>query len=247
MNDGYLGANGAYSHVVKATYVGTKFAEYSNEMVAAKVLRSDSIDTGALGRFMDTLLTVSNKSLVRVLGAQSTPPPSTVVMEIMQTSLQKYLKDKGALRLAHVKIVAKGVAAGISYLHSLAPPRPHGGLSSKNVFLNNMSQRNPRKWEIKLGDYFLTELTPRGSVSAERYAAPELKENNTPTLESDIYSFGILLIEMYTNTIPEDFSSREVLTDIDSEELVQLIRICTAKSVAKRPSISEVITKLEEL
>ena len=232
---------------MKATYVGDKFPEYKNQVVAAKVLRSNSINIDALGQFMDTLLTVSSKSLVRVVGAQCTPPPPTVVMEMMQTSLQKHLKDKGALRMLHVRIIAKGVAAGLSYLHSLDPPQPHGGLSSKNVFLNNVSQKNPRKWEIKLGDYFLTSLTPCGSVSAQRYAAPELKETNTPTLESDIYSFGILLVEMYTNTVPEDLSSREVLTDIDSEELVQLIRNCTAKSVAKRPSISEVIAKLEDL
>ena len=242
-----LGENGKFSCVLKATYIGNKLTEHHDKIVAAKQIERDSVTIASVSRFIESTLTVSDKTLVRVLGAQCNPLPAHIIMEMMGTSLKKRLDEKGAFRTQHVKIVAKGIAAGLAYLHNLPTPRPHGGLSSSNVLLNIVS-RNPSTWEIKLADYFLTELIPSGSVSGERYAAPELKTKKTPTLKSDIYSFGILLVEMYTNTVPQNPSSlREELNEIDNNNLVQLIKQCTDKLEANRPSIAVVDSKLDDL
>ena len=86
------------------------------------------------------------------------------------------------------------------------------------------------------------------NFSGECYAAPELKTKKMPTLKSDIFSFGILLVEMYTNTIPQNPSSlREVLKEIDNNNLVQLIKQCTDKLEANRPSIAVVDSKLDDI
>lgn len=243
----FLGQNGKFSCVLKARYIGDKLTGYHDNTVAAKQIERDSVTIESVSRFIESALTVSDKTLVRVLGAQCNPLPAHIILEMMDTSLKKRLNEKGAFRTQHVKVVAKGVAAGLAYLHNLPSPRPHGGLSSSNVLLNIVSEK-PRTWEIKLADYFLKELIPRGSVSGEHYAAPELKIKKMPTLKSDIYSFGILLVEMYTNTIPQDPSSLgDVLKEVDNNNLVQLVKQCTDKLETNRPSIDVVDSKLDEL
>ena len=147
--------------MLKATYIGDKLTEYHDKIVAAKQIERDSVTIASVSRFIESALTVSDKTLVRVLGAQCSPLPAHIIMEMMGTSLKKRLDEKGAFRTQHVKLVAKGVATGLAYLPN---PKPHGGLSSSNVLLNIVS-RNPSTWEIKLADYFLKELIPSGSVS----------------------------------------------------------------------------------
>ena len=79
------------------------------------------------------------------------------------------------------------------------------------------------------------------------YAAPE---SNTPALQSpkmDIYSFGVLLIEMCTCEFPAPERRPDLIESIQYPRLVALIRQCLNEDRNQRPTAVQVIEYLRTL
>ncbi|XWS24601.1 hypothetical protein CRYUN_Cryun28dG0117200 [Craigia yunnanensis] len=96
--------------------------------------------------------------------------------------------------------IAVGAARGIEYLHCKAnPPVIYRDLKSANILLDN--DFNP-----KLSDFGLAKLGPVGDnthvstrvMGTYGYCAPEYAMSGKLTLKSDIYSFGVVLLELIT-------------------------------------------------
>ncbi|KAF6160737.1 hypothetical protein GIB67_035938 [Kingdonia uniflora] len=92
--------------------------------------------------------------------------------------------------------IAEDLATGLVYLHQ-NPGLTHGNLKSSNVLLGS-------DFESCLTDYGLTpfrspESLDEASASSLFYRAPECQDPRRPsTQQSDIYSFGVLLLELLT-------------------------------------------------
>lgn len=96
--------------------------------------------------------------------------------------------------------IAVGAARGLEYLHCKAdPPVIYRDLKSANILLDN--DFNP-----KLSDFGLAKLGPVGEnthvstrvMGTYGYCAPEYAMSGKLTLKSDIYSFGVVLLELIT-------------------------------------------------
>lgn len=96
--------------------------------------------------------------------------------------------------------IAVGSAKGLEYLHCKAnPPVIYRDLKSANILLDN--DFNP-----KLSDFGLAKLGPVGDnthvstrvMGTYGYCAPEYAMSGKLTLKSDIYSFGVVLMELIT-------------------------------------------------
>lgn len=96
--------------------------------------------------------------------------------------------------------IACGSARGLEYLHCKAdPPVIYRDLKSANILLD--SEFNP-----KLSDFGLAKLGPVGDnthvstrvMGTYGYCAPEYAMSGKLTLKSDIYSFGVVLLELIT-------------------------------------------------
>ncbi|XP_031122972.1 probable serine/threonine-protein kinase PBL21 [Ipomoea triloba] len=96
--------------------------------------------------------------------------------------------------------IAAGAARGLEYLHCTAnPPVIYRDLKSSNILLDE--EFNPR-----LSDFGLAKLGPVGDnthvstrvMGTYGYCAPEYAMSGKLTLKSDIYSFGVVLLELLT-------------------------------------------------
>ncbi|PIA46743.1 hypothetical protein AQUCO_01500352v1 [Aquilegia coerulea] len=96
--------------------------------------------------------------------------------------------------------VALGAARGLEYLHCAAnPPVIYRDLKSANILLDN-------DFHPRLSDFGLAKLGPVGDrthvstrvMGTYGYCAPEYAMSGKLTLKSDIYSFGVVLLELIT-------------------------------------------------
>ena len=200
-------------------------------------------------REMAVAARVSHPNLLRFMGAKL-EGGMAILTELMPNSLRG-LVDRGhsnpehRLSREHIISIATDVACALNYLHHMTPdPIIHRDLSSANVLL----QPTPNGgWLAKVSDYgsanFQRQLRTENPGSPV-YAAPE---SHNPALQSpkmDIYSFGVLLVEMCTCQFPVPERRAELIDTIEQPRLVQLIRQCLNDDRDRRPTAAQLIDLL---
>ena len=255
-HDDSIGGNEKYSWVIKATYSCTE-----ELAVAAKSLNMYAcINNENLTRYLEAVhcSKVDHKNILRILGAYVDGTVVRIIMDVMPTSLRKHLDENGALEDMQLKCIACGIVDGLQYLHSdkTSLGLAHGGLSSNNVLLD-ASDLDERKWVVKLSDYYLSTLTADGSVSHQKgYAAPEMLTSSVmaiPTPKADIYSFGVILVEMNTDlllpTPTETTDSNDILQEVmrNWEALYHLVMKCVCTEDKRFTNIDSVRDEMNNL
>ncbi|KAM0014686.1 putative protein kinase RLK-Pelle-RLCK-VIIa-1 family [Helianthus debilis subsp. tardiflorus] len=106
--------------------------------------------------------------------------------------------------------IAVGAARGLEYLHCKAnPPVIYRDLKSSNILLD-------RDFNPKLSDFGLAKLGPVGDhthvstrvMGTYGYCAPDYAMSGKLTIKSDIYSFGVVLLELITGRKAIDMSKK---------------------------------------
>lgn len=171
--------------------------------------------------------------------------------------------------------IALGTARALAYLHhDCRPPILHLNIKSTNILLDE-------NYEVKLSDYGLGKLLPildnyglTKFHTAVGYVAPELAQSLRLSDKCDVYSFGVILLELITGRKPvESPTANEVvilceyvrgllesgsasdcfdrsLRGFVENELIQVMKlglICTSEVPSRRPSMAEVVQVLESI
>jgi len=227
-----------------------KKARFQGMTVAAKCLheafREEMTDhvLQAFRREMNIAANLRHPNLVLFLGA--TVEGNLIILnELMDTSLHAGL-EKEQLSHNQIVIIASHVARALNYLHSWKPePLLHRDVSSANVLLESVG---PSSWKAKLSDYgslkainIATTLAPGNPT----YAAPEALRPGPQSCKMDAYSFGILLMEMCTNQLPNREDLVSLLQVIKWQAMLELIQICIQDDPNARPTMKEVVKALE--
>ncbi|CAN4124715.1 unnamed protein product [Withania somnifera] len=116
--------------------------------------------------------------------------------------------------------IAVGAARGIAYLHEDCNPRIiHRDIKSSNILLDSNFEARVSDFGLaKLAQDAKTHVTTR-VVGTFGYMAPEYASTGKLTEKSDIYSFGVVLLELITGRKPVDTSQ-----PLGDESLVEWAR-----------------------
>lgn len=167
--------------------------------------------------------------------------------------------------------IALGAGRGIQYLHSQGPNVSHGNIKSSNILLT-------KSYTSRVSDFGLAHLVGPSSTPnrVAGYRAPEVTDPRKVSQKADVYSFGVLLLELLTGKPPTHALLNEEGVDLPrwvqsivkeewtsevfdlellryqnvEEEMVQMLQLaidCAAQYPDKRPTMSEVTSRIEEL
>ncbi|KZV30121.1 hypothetical protein F511_19664 [Dorcoceras hygrometricum] len=171
---------------------------------------------------VSVLSKVRHRHLVALLGYCLDGNEKLLVYEYMpQGTLSKHLFNwvcEGLQPLDWTRrlIIALDVARGVEYLHGLAHQSfIHRDLKPSNILLGD-------DMRAKVADFGLVRLAPEGKASIETrvagtfgYLAPEYAVTGRVTTKVDVYSFGVILMEL--------ISGRKALDESQPEESMHLV------------------------
>ncbi|GAY66617.1 hypothetical protein CUMW_250200 [Citrus unshiu] len=222
----YCIGNGGHGSVYRAELP-------SGEVVAVKKFHSplpcDQIaDQKEFLTEVEALTEIRHRNIVKFYGFCSHARHSFLVYEFVERgSLAAMLSSDAAaqeLGWSQRMNVIKGVADALSYLHhDCFPPIVHRDISSKNLLLD-------LEYEAHVADFGVAKfLKPDSSNWTEfagtyGYVAPELAYTMKITEKCDVYSFGVLVLEVIKGKHPRDFlssiSSSSLNTDTALDEML---------------------------
>ncbi len=226
-----------------------RVANFRGLRVAAKCLHQQIISNynrHLFTREMNLAARIRHPNLLLFLGA-TIRGELIILTQLMPTSLRAVL-ERGALTPPQCSSVSLDVAAALNYLHLMRPdPILHRDISSANVLLEPIPNNS---WKAKVSDYgsanFLQQLRTE-NPGADAYAAPEASDPACQSTKMDMFSFGVLLVEVYSSRFPDPSDRERLIQSIGDGRVVRLIRQCTSEDRTRRPTASEIITQLHQL
>ncbi|RAL37173.1 hypothetical protein DM860_004095 [Cuscuta australis] len=223
--------------------------------------------------------TIRHYNIVKLLCGISSEESKLLVYEYMENrSLDLWLHAKRrSSGLPHHRVlqwptrlhIAIGAAQGLCYLHhNCSPPILHRDVKTSNVLLDS-------EFNAKMADFGLARMlikhgepnTVSTVVGSFGYIAPEYAQKSKVDEKIDVYSFGVILLELVTGREPNDGSEELCLADwawqhvqgrkpiadaIDAdvkkpqymkemEDVFKLGVFCTATLPSARPTMKEVL------
>ena len=215
--------------------------------MAAKCLHTFIISDYNRQRFvreMSIAARVRHPNLVQFIGSTMEGEP-IILTELMPTSLRAAL-ERRFLNHTHVMVISLDVARALNYLHLMHPdPIIHQDVSSANVLLEPGPSNS---WRAKVSDYgsanFLQQLTTAGPGNPA-YASPEASIPTQQSPKMDVYSYGILLLEICSQRFPDLEEHEALLQQVHQPAMVAIIRWCLEQEPIVRPDMNEIVVQLK--
>ncbi len=178
---------------------------YLNREVAIKVLKGDMAnDPVSLERFKreaNASTKLSHPNAVDVYDVGDDGHMHYIVMEYVKGhTLKELIKRRGALPAKEAVWIMKQLSSALLEAHKNGII--HRDIKSQNVLIKDDGT-------VKLADFGIAvihnamQITSKGNVlGSVHYLAPELAKGGNASMQSDIYSLGIVFYELLTGDVP---------------------------------------------
>ena len=226
-----------------------RVARFHGLEVAAKVLHEAIIseyNVSLFSREMNIASKIRHPNLLQFIGATTEGNPM-ILTELMPTSLRKEL-ETGGLAYPAILSISLDVACALNYLHLFKPhPILHRDVSSANILLQICGSSG---WRAKVSDYGSANLQPLIGRTTNPgnpvYSAPEAGNPKEHSPSMDVFSYGVLLIEMITRRIPLPEERVGLIDSIRRVSFKSLVERCLIVEYRHRPTMNDIITELND-
>ncbi|CAI7912391.1 unnamed protein product [Closterium sp. NIES-53] len=270
----FLLGRGGFGSVYKATLTDGR------EVAIKRLALGSSQGEREFEAEMHTLGAVRHRNLVVLVAAYLSRPPSQerlLIYDFLPGGSLDHVLDrdmpKGSpMRRWEVRRnILAGTARGMKYLHhNCIPGIIHRDMKPANVLLDD-------NFEPKVADFGLArEMDATKSHMSTAvfgtigYLAPEYYQRGRLSYKSDVFAFGVLVLQVITGKLPTDevFAERGLARWVGANSIANIVdrRIddrdeymdemkgvatlglrCTSRVAADRPSMAEALELLEEL
>lgn len=149
----------------------------------------------------------------------------------------------------------RDVAKGMDFLHKQNPPVIHVDIKSKNMLLDE-------RWTVKVGDFghslILGSIGLGSRIGTPFWCSPEVLDGAPNTTASDVYSYGILMWEVFARKDVYDGMKEDAVLDgvkagnvrppipnSCPSVLQTLMQKCWDQDLTKRPHFDEIQIELD--
>ena len=270
-------------NVLSRTRYGLVFkASYSDGMVLSiRRLPDGALDENMFRKEAESVGKVKHRNLTVLRGFYAgSPDLRLLIYDYMPNGNLASLLQEASHQDGHVlnwpmrHLIALGIARGLAFLHSSS--MVHGDVKPQSVLFD-------ADFEAHLSDFGLDRLTAATpaeaststSVGTLGYVSPEAVLTGEATKESDVYSFGIVLLELLTGKRPVMFTQQDedivkwVKKQLQKGQITELLEpglleldpesseweefllgvkvglLCTAPDPLDRPTMSDIVFMLE--
>jgi serine/threonine protein kinase len=187
---------------------------------------------------------------------------------ISEGNLQSFMMKQKRFDLRDLISLSMNAAAGMNYLEKQG--KVHRDLALRNLLIT-ITNGDP-KYLVKVGDFGLSRNTEKGVVKGDdkdvaiKWTAPEAIESRKYTFKSDVWSFGVVMWEIFSiGKLPyPHFDNRETLQKVKEgyrlprptaedggvdcpDTIYKLMLDCWSENPNQRPSFSDLLTSLENI
>ncbi|KAL3683194.1 hypothetical protein R1sor_001216 [Riccia sorocarpa] len=232
---------------------------------------------------VEMLSRLHHRHLVKLVGYFSSRDTLTQLLcyelvsnDSLESWLHGHLGERCPLDWSKRMKIAIGAARGLAYLHEDSQPCViHRDFKASNILLEH-------NFTAKVSDFGLAKLAPEGKsnyvstrvMGTFGYVAPEYAMTGHLLVKSDVYSYGVVLLELLSGRKPVDMTqpsgqenlvtwARPLLKDRDRlseladprlygryprEDFAQVAAIaaaCVAPEASQRPTMGEVVQSLK--
>ena len=172
-----------------------------------------------------------------------------IITELLDTDLRSAYQD-GKLASNRVRLfILRDVAAALNYLHLQREPIIHRDVSSANVLLQALPDN---KWRGKLSDFGSANIVQYACTPGpgnRQYTAPEVLREEKQSTKMDVYSYGKLLCEIFTNQFPDPRAFPSMMQSMARSWplMHRIVNTCVDHDPTKRPTMNSIVEQLNTL
>ncbi|KAM8907931.1 tyrosine-protein kinase ITK/TSK isoform 2-T3 [Spinachia spinachia] len=233
---------------------------WRDRKVAVKTIREECMSDEDFKEEARVMMRLSHRKLVQLYAVRTRRPPMCLVFEFMDNGcLSDYLRArKGRLSQKTMLRMCMDVSEGMAYLEN--SNFIHRDLAARNCLV---SKNN----EVKVSDFGMARFVLDDQYTSSqcskfpiRWSAPEVIKFSKFSSKSDIWSFGVLMWEVYNEgRLPyENHSNVEVVESLNKglrllkprlapEAIHRLMEWCWKEKPEDRPSFALLLQDLPSL
>lgn len=171
--------------------------------VALKVLKDDNITERKIRSFQREARAISmlnHENIIKIYKIDETDEFHYIVQEYVEgITLKEYIEKSSKIGTSEAKNIILQILRGLDHAHE--NKIVHKDIKGQNILIN--TENKIKITDFGIADILEDEMTKTQSLmGTPQYVAPEVLNKGESTIQTDIYSTGILLYELLIGTAP---------------------------------------------